>query len=250
MSSNATASDSSPAAIMNARSRTGQRSGVNWVSLFDDPGECAHRFPDVAVLIRWIDDYLIRPNQNLGRTGAVCPFVKQAVKGHTIWTAFIPGDPEPTVDAMQDMVDDAMDIYTDLIDTETDTPLHTVVTIFPDLTDCRPIDAVQSARKSQFVERGLMLGQFYPGCRQTGLWNKDFYPLDSPMPMLVVRKMMKSDFPFLVSNREWLFAYLSQYAPDLPVRLRRSIAERLQVHGQLSEAFAELRVHDTNQRLD
>ncbi|NEW58267.1 hypothetical protein GV794_21825 [Nocardia cyriacigeorgica] len=235
---------------MNARSCIGKQSGVDWVSLYDDVDECASRFPEAPGLISWIEDYLIRPHQSLGRTGAVCPFVKQAVKGHTIWTAFVSGDTDPTVEAMQDMVDDAMDIYIDLIDTDNNTPLHTVVTIFPDLTDCRLIEAVQSARKSQFVQRGLMLGEFYPGCQQTGLWNKDFFPLDSPMPMLVVRKMMKSDFPFLASSPEWLYAYLSQYAPDLPARLRRAIAERLHVHGDLTEAIAELRIHEINQRLD
>ena len=47
-----------------------------------------------------------------------------------------------------------------------------------------------------------MIGQFYPGCAENGLWNPDFRPLDSPLPMLAIRHMVESDLPFLTRETD------------------------------------------------
>lgn len=217
--------------------QAGTRTGTRWVSLFgDDADHCE----DAAVLRGWINDYLIRPHADLGRVGPVCPFVKHAIAERTLWTGFVSGGIDLTVQAMSAVVDDALDMYTEIA--EPDEP-YAMLTVFSQLRSYQRIEAVHAARKSSFVAKGLMLGQFYPGCRQSGLWNKDFHPLDAPLPMLVVRRMLTSDYPFLVGRSEWLFAYFTRFAPQLPPRLRWALAERMGVCGDAVNAISDHRVH-------
>ncbi|WP_225724890.1 MULTISPECIES: DUF6875 domain-containing protein [unclassified Nocardia] len=224
---------------MNSRNMipsVGTRTGLEWRDIRD------HGHPEVAGLTEWIDGYLTRPHPDLGRDGPVCPFVRQSIKRHTLWAAVVPGGDELTVPRMTDAVDDAIEIYRAMRSADPD-PRLCSLTLFPGLTRLHLVDSVHAARKSGVVEQGLMLGQFYPGCAVPGLWNKDFHPLDAPVPMLVIRKMMNTDFPFLVGRSEWLYAYLSSIAPELPRNLRRTIAERMRVDGPAADAITDLRVH-------
>jgi hypothetical protein len=35
----------------------------------------------------WIEDFVARPHEDLGRTGAVCPFVPGSLERSTLWLA-------------------------------------------------------------------------------------------------------------------------------------------------------------------
>jgi len=83
---------------------------------------------------------------------------------------------------------------------------------------CEPADApllvdrTQELLKTEFVRGGLMVGEFHPGPPSApGLWNKDFRPLRSPVPLLAIRHMVPSDRPFLTGNADHLAAYLAIY---------------------------------------
>ncbi|GAA5087415.1 DUF6875 domain-containing protein [Nocardia iowensis] len=231
-----------------ARSQIGARTGLAWRNVYDDPGEWARRNPDAAVLIRYLGDHLVQPHPELGRDGPVCPFVRHTMARHSLWAAVVPGGDEVTVEAMTAAVDDAFEVYRALrAEAGQDARMLTCVTSFPGLTRYATIDTVHLARKTAVVRQGLMLGQFYPGCGVSGLWNKDFHPLDAPLPMLVIRKMMNTDFPFLVERTEWLYSYLTQVAPDLPRRLRWSIAEHLKMTDVADDAITDLRVHSAGE---
>ncbi|MFB8278681.1 DUF6875 domain-containing protein [Nocardia colli] len=225
-----------------ARRHLGTRTGFEWCNVYDDPGAWSRQNPRAADLIRYIGDYLVRPHPELGRDGPVCPFVRHTITHRSLWVAVVPGGDDLTAETMTAALDDAFEIHRGLR-TEADARMLASATIFPGLTRHELIDSVHLAGKTAVVEQGLMLGQFYPGCGVSGLWNKDFRPLDAPLPMLVIRKMMNTDFPFLVGRTEWLYAYLTQVAPDLPRRLRWSIAERLRVTGVTDDAITDLRVH-------
>ncbi|AHD19712.1 hypothetical protein Y013_02825 [Rhodococcus pyridinivorans SB3094] len=135
-------------------------------------------------------------------------------------------------------MEDQFDLYTTLSrEDDRDRSLKTLVTVLPDLTGFEVIDVVHTEFKSRFVEHGFMLGQFYPGCTQPGLWNHDFHPLDAPLPMLVARHMMTTDFPFLVGRQEWLCAYFKKFAPALPSTLRLTIAKRMKYDGDAVDAI-------------
>ncbi|MCE5289688.1 MAG: hypothetical protein LLG14_10655 [Nocardiaceae bacterium] len=233
---------------MTARHLIGARTGTDWINLFDNLDEAAEMHPSSLVLGEYMSEFLTHPHPDLGRTGAVCPFVKTSVGKHTVWVSFVRGtEAELTHETMQTVIDDAFDIFAGLRRDYREQVTQTVVTVFPDLVDFTKIDEVHANRKPQFVAKGYMLGQFYPDCPQQGLWNPDFRPLAAPVPMLIVRKMMSTDYPFLVGQRDWLYSYFSQFAPDLPIRLRASMAEKMVVADDMIEAFAELRIHNIDE---
>ncbi|AHH16228.1 hypothetical protein NONO_c14250 [Nocardia nova SH22a] len=218
---------------------SGSRTGTRWWDVYGDENGWHGSHSDAPTLTGWIDEHLMTPHPDLGRDGAVCPFVQHSASRNALWAGMAAG--EATVDAMHAVIDDAIEVYGELVgESRANTAL---ITVFPGLTDCDRIDDVHRARKTDVVRRGWMLGQFYPGCTVPGLWNRQFRPLDAPLPMLVLRPMMSTDFPFLVADSEWLYAYLTRLAPNLPRRLRWEIAERMRIAGPEAADITALRAH-------
>ncbi|MFD6893420.1 DUF6875 domain-containing protein [Rhodococcus sp. NPDC060086] len=202
----------------------GRRSGIVPVSVFDDVRDDEH--PRTGELRRWAVDFLCSPHDDLGRSGPVCPFAAPSIGRGLFYAVFVRG----AVDAqrMRDVADDLAELFPQLSPASgPDAALESVVAVFPDVTDYDVIELVQNERKSDFVLGGLMLGQFYPGCTVSGLRNSAFRALDAPLPMLAVRHMVGSDFPFLASQREWILAYLKKFAARVPSMVRSDIADRV-----------------------
>ena len=211
---------------MESEHMVAKASGVEFESLFEPRPEA---MSDTVrwTLRRWMQGYLSRPHPQLGRPGPVCPFTGPAIAKRMVWAAII-GGTDIDQDGMRAVVDDMVDIFPMLPPQDgAGSALRTIVAVFPDITDYDMIDAVQQAGKDQFVEMGLMLGQFYPDCAEGGLWNSDFRPLDAPLPMLVVRQMVGTDYPFLAARPNHLSAYLKQFAPAVPSTVRTAIVERI-----------------------
>ncbi|WP_068157652.1 DUF6875 domain-containing protein [Rhodococcus phenolicus] len=218
-------SETSPAAVHPDFRVRGPRSGIELGSLFDGFGTDEH--PRAGELRRWAVDFLCAPHEDLGRTGPVCPFAGPSITRRLFWAAFVPGT-DVGEDRMRAVADDLAELFPELPpDSGADAALKAVVVVFPDLTDYDVIERVQNERKSDFVLQGLMLGQFYPGCTVSGLRNSAFRALDAPLPMLAVRHMVGSDFPFLAADRDWVLAYLKKFAGSVPSTVRTEIAEKL-----------------------
>jgi hypothetical protein len=162
----------------------------------------------------WAENWLSKSHPDLGRTGAVCPYAGTSIKKNLFRVAFVRGnnlDHNRMVSLLQEIAvafpalppaDGPESIY------------KAVVVVFPDVAEFGQIDAVQDECKTAFVERGLMVGQFYPGHQQGGLRNPYFRALDGPFPMLAVRHMVVTDYPFLCENDKWMDAYVARFAPD------------------------------------
>jgi hypothetical protein len=79
----------------------------------------------------------------------------------------------------------------------------TFMTIFPQVkhpssSGAMPLfDSIHSELKTEFMQRGLMLGQFYPGCPQQGVYGPAFRPLGiCPWPAYAIRYMAVHDHLF------------------------------------------------------
>ncbi|WP_051178386.1 DUF6875 domain-containing protein [Nocardia concava] len=221
---------------------------MRWFNVYQDPELWEQQGDAAGVLTQWVGDHLMRPHPDLGRPGPVCPFVRHSLTRRLFWAGLAEGGDDLPVEQMNLIVDDAFELYRQL---RQQNPAEarglTLVTVFPGLTRYDLIDAVHRDRKTEVVSQGMMLGQFYPGCSVPGLWDRDFHPLDSPLPMLVLRAMMSTDFPFLVARSDWLYAYFSQLAPDLPRNLRWSIAERMRVSESEAGEITALRAHSADE---
>lgn len=213
---------------MNTDGIVGTRSGVRPTNLFaTDPAIRAAEHPRAAELRRWIPEYLCRPHRDLGRSGPVCPYIGRAIAHQYVWVSFVEGRHIDT-QRITAIVDDLNDLFPALPpQSEPDNKHKAVLAVFPDLTEYVDLDAVQHDQKTRFVDKGLMLGQFYPGCTAAGLHNPMFPALDAPLPILAVRYMVPTDFPFLSSRREWIDTYLKLFAPSIPGFISSSIAAKL-----------------------
>ncbi|MFC9892197.1 DUF6875 domain-containing protein [Nocardia sp. NPDC127579] len=181
----------------------------------------------MGIIRGWARTYLTGHTAELGREGPVCPYVGPSIRRDLMWIGQIPGaHPRPA--AVRRVLADALALFPELPPAEGGAAaLRTLITALPDLNEYTLIDELHAELKTSFVEQGLMLGQFYPGCDQPGLWNKEFHPLDAPIPMLVVRTMMATDFPFLLARPEWMTAYVKKFAPGLPAHVRYAVVSRL-----------------------
>jgi hypothetical protein len=213
---------------MNTYGLIGTRSGVQPTNLFaTDPDARAAEHPIAAELREWTRGYLCRPHPDLGRPGPVCPYAGSSIARQYLWAAFIEGHDLDTEDIAA-VVDDLHDLFPILPPQDkNEAKLKAVVAVFPDLTNYADLDTVQLDQKTRFVDQGLMLGQFYPGCKNAGLHNPDFPALDAPLPLLAVRHMAATDFPFLATRHEWIDSYLHVFAPAIPSFLSDSLADRL-----------------------
>nr|WP_232668742.1 hypothetical protein [Pseudonocardia sp. TRM90224] len=153
----------------------------------------------------------MQPHPELGRAGPVCPFVSASLRAAAFHLAVCAGadldrrEITAQVDAFREWFRELPQAGGRKVN------LTTVLILFPDVrTSQAPelIDGVQAELKGGFVAAGLMIGQFHPlPPDQAGLWNADFRPLRSPVPMLVIRHMVGTDLPFLAADPRHTAAY-------------------------------------------
>ncbi|MEH2150857.1 DUF6875 domain-containing protein [Nostoc sp.] len=176
--------------------------------------------PYLIEIIEWVKNFLGRPHPNLGRPGAVCPFVPLSLKSNSIRLAVIhTKDLYP--EQLAEVVGCYRDIFLEMDAKEQELAINKAfLLIFPDIhIEDAPklIDSVQQQLKPLFVESGLMIGEFHKRNESPGLHNPNFRPLRSPIPLLAIRFMVEADLPFLQSPADphlrirYLEAYLKRF---------------------------------------
>ncbi|MFI9812685.1 DUF6875 domain-containing protein [Saccharothrix variisporea] len=187
-----------------------------------DAGDVA---PELTEVLAWARTYLVSPSPDLGRRGPVCPYTQPSLQRGLFFLA------SPTSPDVPGAVAGLRRWYEAVAATmpAPDRELLTVLLVLPhvDPVDPTPLDELQRAAKDDFVANGLMIGQFHPACEAPGLWNPDYRPLRSPVPLLAIRELVVFDLPFLVEERKHLDSYLSRFAPTIPTRVRRQLTARL-----------------------
>ena len=156
----------------------------------------------------WIKSFVIRPHKDLGRAGPVCPFVPGSLARGTLWLA-----PERIADRnMPDVVELIAGYQRLFLATRPtegdDTTYKSFVVLFTDLSADRAKeffdDLLQHLAVPSYVEHGFVVGGFYQGNEGTAVYNPSFRPFTSPVPFLLVRKAVISDWKFFLDNEDWL----------------------------------------------
>ncbi|HVK21689.1 MAG TPA: hypothetical protein VM677_10060 [Actinokineospora sp.] len=195
------------------------------------PADLAPYRAHLGTILDWARQYLTRPHESLGRKGSVCPFVQASIDRRKFFLTVYPGRPQDPAQVAAALLP-FRDWFLELAPrTQPTSQLTTILVLFPDLLP-EDIDAVidgtQDELKNDYVDRGLMIGEFHDGPPDKGgLWNPDFRPLRSPVPLLAIRHMVPTDFPFLRENREHTLAYLRQFASQVPSTVREAMAHAL-----------------------
>lgn len=148
-------------------------------------------------------NFAASPNPHKGSSGAICPFLPKAIKNNTIWCALLD---QKNLDfkSMINIVNNYIDIFPKLIIEDEGLKVYkSLVLIFPNLGLDRSVELIgqiQEEFKERLVKEGLMIGDFYSINNKSGLYNKDFYPLKSNVPMIAIRYLIPEDLPFLIND--------------------------------------------------
>ncbi len=156
----------------------------------------------------WIKAFVIKPHEDLGRAGPVCPFVPGSLERKTLWLA-----PERIADRGAPHLVERMNRYKRLLlDTERthgdDANYNVIVVVFTDLPADRAqgvfSDILEQLAVPSYLEDGIVFGPFYEGNTGTAIYNANFRPFQSPVPFIFVRHGVTSDWKFFLDKQDWL----------------------------------------------
>ncbi|WP_371515337.1 DUF6875 domain-containing protein [Kitasatospora sp. NBC_01300] len=204
-----------------------------------DAGAADHH-PEAAEILAWSRRFLTTAHPDLGRSGPVCPYTQPSLRRGLFHIAVADtgadGDLPALVGELRAWYDRLLADLTE----ESDRELLTVLLVLPglDRADSTALDEAQRKAKDEFVEQGLMIGQFHPVCEEGGLWNHSFRPLRAPVPLLAVRKLLVFDLPFLVADEAHLAHYLARFAPQVPARIRDQLVSGMTEHRRTARLTA------------
>jgi hypothetical protein len=170
---------------------------------------------------------VVRPHEDLGRAGPVCPFVPRALERKTLWLA-----PEQIADRgvphVVELVNGYKSLFLDAEPTDGDDAKYKViVVVFTDLPADRAQavfgDVLEQVAVPSYVEDGIVFGPFYQGNEGTAIYNSSFRPFQSPVPFLFVRRGVVSDWKFFLEDQEMLDHWARRFGESAV----RALAEEL-----------------------
>ena len=179
----------------------------------------------------WIETFVTRPHKDLGRAGPVCPFLPRALERHTLWFA-----PERIANrSAADVVRLLIDYRDRLLRAQpvegADASYKAIVIVIDDLPADRAADyfgraEIQDLKQPSYAEHGVVIGEFYPRNEGSAIRNQNFHPFKAPVPFLLMRPAVISDWQFFVDNEDWLGVWARRFGeaavPALAEKLRRT----------------------------
>ncbi len=176
-------------------------------------GATASEGGSLATLLGWVESYLMNAHAELGRTGAVCPFTRQAARLDTARLAICAAGAEDEDSAFA-FVRASFAALEAIPCKPGMEHFRTIIIGFPNCMDAGGIamlQRVQKRHKFYSLSRNRMIGLMHPGSDAPGLWNPDFRPLRAPLPVLAIRHMVEHDAPFAARHPLLLLPYVARF---------------------------------------
>ncbi|WP_404979060.1 DUF6875 domain-containing protein [Bosea sp. BE125] len=167
----------------------------------------------LSILLGWVESYLMSAHADLGRTGAVCPFTRQAAKLDTVRLSISDAGPEDE-EAVFTLLRDGFKALNAIPAKPAMAHFRTVIIGFP---ACAAPDGIAMLKRIQkrhrfySLARNRMIGLMYADSDAPGLWNPEFRPLRAPLPVLAIRHMVEQDAPFAARHPLLLVPYLARF---------------------------------------
>jgi hypothetical protein len=199
------------------------------------------RHPGYELVLRWMDEFITRPDPRLNRTGPVCPRVAPARRQNLIHlvTVRTSGRSAETAVAVGPHL---ADLFEQLLPAGPARRAGSLLALFPDVAAADGpefIDRGHRLLRMGFVERGLMIGEFHPDSEVASVHNPGFRVMRSPVPMFAVRALSIHDLMFLdipgrpIDEREaYLVHYLAHLGDELTDDARCDVHDRLRAIGR------------------
>jgi hypothetical protein len=191
----------------------------------------------LQAVTEWINSFIVGPHKDLGRAGPVCPFVPGALKNNTLWLA-----PEriagKSVAEVTQLVEGYKNLLLDVPPIDGDAAAYkSFVVVFTDMSTDRAKEVFDEVLKNlavpSYAEDGVVMGPFYESNEATAIYNASFRPFRPPVPFLLVRRAVISDWKFFLNNKDlfglWAHRYgesgtevLAEELRNLPWNARRN----------------------------
>lgn len=168
---------------------------------------------DMTTLRGWVESYLMLGHADLGRTGAVCPFTKQAARIDTVRLAISRAGAADEEEAFKLIRGGFTEL--DAIPCKPGMEhFRTIIVGFPECADAAGmamLERVQRRHKFYSLSRFRMIGYMFANNDAPGLWNPDFRPLRAPMPVLAIRHLVEQDAPFAARHPLLMVPFLLKF---------------------------------------
>ncbi|MDP9033440.1 MAG: ATP-grasp domain-containing protein [Myxococcota bacterium] len=165
------------------------------------------RFEQTNEVMRWASEYLAAPHPDLGRSGAICPFVRKTMQVDRLFVVFHEEIDGTSHAALRDLLYAETERFKARFPLEEPNGNFTaVVIVFPNIPDERlvALDQVHTELKSGFMRQDIMSTAFHKQSNKPALYNPGFPVFRAPFPCFVLRHMDVRDIPFVCNN---LFAF-------------------------------------------
>ena len=156
----------------------------------------------------WTKSFIVRPHQDLGRAGPVCPFVPVSLEEKTLWLAPEHVDDRSASD-VAGLVSGYQRLFLDARPTDGGDAIYkAIVVVFTDLAPDQAGDlfdnVLQELAVPSYVDDGFVMGGSYEGNEAGAIYNSSFRPFTSPVPFLLIRQAVVSDWKFFLDDDAWL----------------------------------------------
>jgi hypothetical protein len=175
----------------------------------------------------WIKSFVTRPHKDLGRDGPVCPFVPEALERKTLWLASEHIAGRSVADVVQ-LIHGCKTQFLHAQPIDGDGAHYkSIVVVFTDLSAARAKglfdDVLKQLAVPSYVDDGVVIGAFYESNEGTAIYNRGFRPFTPPVPFLLMRNAVVSDWKFFLDDDDWLNRWAHRYGESAV----RALAEEL-----------------------
>lgn len=140
-----------------------------------------------AGILPYIDEFLT--SKHPYRKSVVCPFVPAAIRNDKIYFAYCDENIAPDL-----FIEQCISYY---INSTAYRKFGAMILIFPKSYKIEQLLDLHLANKQKCVAKSLMLGALWPQNQAQSLHSKDFFPLRTPTPILVIRDITVHDLTFM-----------------------------------------------------
>ena len=163
----------------------------------------------------WTKTFVIKPHRDLGRAGPVCPFTVAALEQKALWLAAERSAGRSTPEVIQ-LIKGYQQLLLANPPVEGDAAGNkSIVVVFTDLpaTQAKGFFAavLEQIGMSSYANDGLVMGAFYEGNDGTAIYNPNFRPFTSPVPLLLMRRAVVSDWKFFLNDEAWFKLWARRY---------------------------------------
>jgi len=175
----------------------------------------------LADCARWTTTYPLQKVKKRHREEAICPMMAPALAARSVYFSVNRiRDREAPLKSLDAILREAATVFEEKI-VDSDPRLRCLVLVLPGARGSRLLEATDPAReiKNELLQRGILVGEFFPGCPFATTFNPRLFALRSPAPMYVLRSFIESDWRFICQIPAWQRTYRARFG-EPPVRLR------------------------------